>query len=382
MKKIYKTQIFKKSPSYNYVENKKYKDIKEVIEKRYNILSGIVIFVMVILFVNLFYLQVLQNEYYMAKASSLSFGLIKGPSAPRGRIYDRNHKLIVTNKPTKLIYYKKPSGVKVADEIKTAYKAAELIAVSYDQLTDIHLKDFWLKSNPVLAKAKIKASEWQKLKERKLTSADIDKLKMDRVSEDDLASYTKLDKEAAYIYRLMNIGYATSEKVIKKKDITDKEYALISENLHVLNGISTRLDWDREYLYGSTFKSILGSVSSSSSGVPYELKDYYLEKGYHLNDRVGLSNIEFQYEDILAGKKDEYHMLSDGTMALYSEGKRGNDIVLTIDIELQREVEKILEANLLRAKREANTKYFDHAIVIINDPNKSNLQMSCLRKHC
>ena len=38
--------------------------------------------------------------------------------------------------------------------------------------------------------------------------------------------------------------------------------------------------------------------SSSKSGIPAELKDYYLEKGYSLDDRVGTSNLEYQYEDI------------------------------------------------------------------------------------
>ena len=82
--------------------------------------------------------------------------------------------------------------------------------------------------------------------------------------------------------------------------------------------------------------------SSSKSGIPEEYKDYYLDKGYSLDDRVGTSNLEFQYEDILKGKKNKYQVMSDGSYKLLEEGKRGNDIVLTIDIELQKALEEIL----------------------------------------
>ena len=48
---------------------------------------------------------------------------------------------------------------------------------------------------------------------------------------------------------------------------------------------------------------MLGSVSTSKSGIPLELKDYYLNKGYSLNDTVGLTNLEYLYDDYLKGEK-------------------------------------------------------------------------------
>ena len=56
-----------------------------------------------------------------------------------------------------------------------------------------------------------------------------------------------------------------------------------------------------------------------------------------------------------------------------SEGSRGNDIVLSIDINLQKEVEKIIEEQLLRAKSEPNTEYYDYSSVIIQDPNNGEI---------
>ena len=54
----------------------------------------------------LFQLQVLENNKYEEKLVESTEKIIDGPSSPRGRIYDRNYKLIVDNKAVKTIYYK------------------------------------------------------------------------------------------------------------------------------------------------------------------------------------------------------------------------------------------------------------------------------------
>ena len=351
----------------------KYKDMKEVIEKRYNILMILIIVIIMIMTANLFYVQIIQNEYYINQVEKLTENTVEGSSAPRGRIYDRNHRLIVDNIPVKVIYYKKPNGVTTEQELALAMKVAEYISVDYTKLTDKQLRNYWVLKNPEKADAKITKKERQKVKERKLTSKDIENYKLERVTEEELAQLTDIDREAAYIYALMNTGYSYAEKVIKKEGITDEEYAKISENVANLNGINTRLDWERSYPYGEVFRTILGSVSTSESGIPYELKNYYLSKGYSLNDRVGTSYLEYQYEDVLKGEKNVYEITNSGEYKLVKEGSRGNDIVLTIDIELQKEVERILTEEVLKAKTEPNTKYYDRSFVVIQNPKTGEI---------
>ena len=362
-----------RKPSYNFNTYKENKDIKIEIEKRYNILTFIIVLALLILVTSLFVVQVVGKEKYSNELENLTKTVIYGESAPRGRIYDRNGKLIVDNKPSKVIYYKKPSGVTTKQEIKIAYKLANMLAIDSSKLNDYDFKNFWIKNHPDEADDKITDEEWQKLEERKLTSDDIYDLKIERVTSEELSVYTDLDKKAAYIYTLMNTGYSYDEKVIKNEDVTDEEYALISENLSDLEGVNTKLDWDRTYPYGSVFRSILGNVSTSKSGIPAELKEDYLDKGYSLDDRVGTSNLEYQYEDILKGKKNKYQVMSDGSYKLLEEGERGNDIVLTIDIELQKALEEILTEEVLNAKKEANTEYYNGSFVIISDPNTGEI---------
>ena len=351
-----------------YKYHKKRINIEEVIEKRYKILVIIIIIIIVLLLSKLFYIQIIRNKYYNNKLTSLTVNIIEGDSAPRGRIYDRNGNIIVDNTSIKVIYYKKPNNITTKEEIETAYKVSEFIDVDYSKLTDTNLRKFWILNNKEKANKKITDKEWKDYKNRKLTSDDIEKLKIKRVTAEELLEYKEIDKEACYIYNLMNKGYYYTEKTIKKEEVSDEEYAKIAENINILPGFNVKLDWERYYPYGDVFKTILGRVSSSSSGIPYNLKEYYLEKGYSLTDRVGTSYIEYQYEEYLKGKKATYQVNEDGSYTELTKGSRGNDVVLTIDIELQQAVEKILEEELIITKNERNTQYFDKSYVVINDP--------------
>ena len=204
-----------------------------------------------------------------------------------------------------------------------------------------------------------------------MTQTELNELKLSRIPTEKL-EYSEEEKKLAYIFYLMNKGYTYEEKIIKM-NATDEEYAYVSENNSILNGFNTRIDWERVYPYGETLKSILGTVSTSSQGIPAELKDYYLEKGYSLNDRVGLSYIEKQYEEYLHGEKAVYEIVNSHETKLVKEGTRGKDIVLSIDINLQQEIEKILEEQIRIAKTEPNTEFYDHSSVVIQDPRTGEI---------
>lgn len=361
----------KKINKYKYY-NKKV-NIEDVIEKRYKLLVIIILIIMSLLLIKLFNIQIVKNKYYKSKLLQLTKTVIEGESTPRGRIYDRNGNIIVDNKSVKKIVYNKPKNISTKEEIKLAYLVAEYIDVDYSKLNIASKKKFWILNNKKEIDSRITDEEWEQLRLRKITEDDLYNLKVSRVTDEDLDKYNDIDLEACYIYYLMNKGYYYTEKTIKKDSVTDLEYAIIAENLSNLPGFNVKLDWERKYKYGNTFKTILGSVSSSESGIPYNLKDAYLEKGYSLTDRVGVSYIEYQYEDYLKGKKAIYELNQDGSMVEIEKGKRGNDIVLTIDIELQQAIEQIIEEELIIAKNEPNTQYFDKSYVIINDPKTGEI---------
>ena len=352
---------------YNVTSKKR--NIKDIIEKRYIIMIIIICIVMIVLGLNLFFIQVIKHDFYVNKVEQLNRNVIFSNSTPRGRIYDRNGKIIVDNESVKVIYYEKPNGVTTKEEIEVAYKVADMIEIDYElEIND--LKKFWILNNKEESNNLITDEEWRLLEERKLTNLDIENLKIERIN-DQLDEFTDKDKKAASIYYLMNVGYSYDEKIIKDEDVTDKEYALIAENINNIKGFDVRLDWNRVYPYGDVFKSILGNVSKT--GIPYELKDYYLNLGYSLDDRVGTSYLEYQYESILKGEKVSYQIMEDRSKKIINQGSRGKDIVLTIDIELQKEIEKILEEEVIKGKSYPNTKYYNRSFVIISDPNTGEI---------
>lgn len=338
--------------------------ISRTIKSRINNLEILVIIVFAILSVTLIKTIYFESNNYEKKLLELTNVIITGDSAPRGRIYDCNHKLLVDNKSLSVIFYKKDENITTKEEIELAYTVSENIDIDYYKLTTRNFKEFWLANNPNIGNEKITAEEYEKQKQRILNNTDIENLKIDRITEEDLSIYNDNDKKAAYIYYLMNRGYSYEEKVIKDKNVTTEEYAYFSENNHKLSGMDTKISWEREYLYDDTLKNILGTVGS----IPREKKDQYLKLGYSLTDKVGLSNIERQYEELLRGTKAEYKKITNNQLVKISDAKRGNDIVLSIDITLQQEVDNIIDTQLIRAKSEANTKYLNKTYVVIQKP--------------
>ena len=361
--------------------NKKKKTINYdiVTNKRLFILIVFVFIMFTIISIKLYDVMVINNEKYSNILSDLNYTKVLGSSAPRGRILDRNYRVIVDNKAINSIVYKKDKNTSINEMIELAYKVSPYLDLSYNKLTDRAKREFYFYKYPNECNKLVTDKEITKVAERKMTSRDLEELKIKRISIDVINEFSEEDKKAAYLFYLMNTGYNYSEKIIKA-EANDKEFAYISENNEYLSGFNTRVDWERVYPYGDTLKSILGTVSTSTQGIPKELKDEYLDKGYALNDRVGLSYIEKQYEDYLKGEKAVYEVVNSHELKLVKEGKRGNDIVLSIDIKLQQAIEKIIIEHIYNTKTEPNTEYYDHSSVVIQDPKTGEVLAMASKK--
>lgn len=177
-----------------------------------------------------------------------------------------------------------------------------------------------------------------------------------------LAEVLKEDKNK--ILEKINSGYSYDIKTIKENP-TDDEYKKLL-NLK-LKGVILDKTWKRVYKT-KYFNALLGSVGN----IPAEKKDYFLKQGYSLNDKVGISFIEEAYDYLLKGEKDKY-VLINNEYKLFREGNRGKDIYLTVDIKLQEKIEKILETEIKKAKKEKNTEYYDRSYVVISNPNTGEI---------
>ena len=329
--------------------------------KRFIAIQVFIYTCMIVILMRLFFIQVIDNDKYLKNLEDISKIIVYGDTAPRGRIYDRNGTLLVDNKPVKVIYYKKEKGCNTQCEFEIADEISKMIEIDYSKVNESILKKYYIKLYPEKVEALITEDEKLKLKERKITIEEVSDLKLSRIDLEDLEL---LDKENAYIYHLMNVGYSFEEKIIKNKDVTNLEYATIAENMERLKGVGIRLDWERIYLYKDTLRNVLGRIGE----IPSDNKSYYLSLGYSINDIVGLSYLEYQYDEYLKGVKNKYILHQNSNYELIEEGSKGSDLILSIDIELQKRVEDIIIKDLKDAKEEPNTEYLNKAFVIITDP--------------
>ena len=138
------------------------------------------------------------------------------------------------------------------------------------------------------------------------------------------------------------------------------------------------MDWEREYPEKDQIRSILGTVSTEKQGIPEEKADEYLEKGYKINDRVGLSYLEESYEDSLRGKKGTSEIVTDKNQKIVSkketeQSEKGDNVVLTIDLEFQKKVEEILKNNYGTLTENGKAEYSEGAYVVVTEPKSGNI---------
>lgn len=302
--------------------------------------------------------SILKNkEYYTKLLDEKTNIYVYGISAPRGRILDCNGKVLVDNIGIKTIYYNKIKGITKSKELEIAGLLANILSV--DEATIDELKEYYLINNNG-GKYLITDEEYKLFEERKITKEEIDIKKRARIT-DDMLNYSSKEKTQAHIYSLMNKGYIYSKKKIAS-NLTEEEYAKIIESK--IPGITGELSWDRIYLYGDTLKNIFGRIGS----ITKETKEYYLTKDYELTDTVGISYLENVYEDYLRGKKAKYKVGSDYTLTLLEEEQKGNDLILSIDIDMQIKTEEILKDKLILAKKYGNTEYYKDSYALVSDP--------------
>ena len=315
-----------------------------------------------ILTIRLFFIYS-KSVYYENILEKKTLIYVNGSSAPRGRILDTNGKVLVDNIGVKTIYYNKLKEIDKNEEIEISYKLANILTIN-EASSDV-LKEFWLVLNNN-GKELITDEEYELLNERKLTNDDLESKKRERITDEMLENFNYIDKKAANIYDLMNDGYNYSKKEILR-NVAEEEYAKVIESN--IPGITGELSWERKYLYEDILKNILGRIGS----IPKELKDEYLNNGYELTDIVGLSYLEYQYEEYLKGTKAKYLVNNDNTLTMVEEEKRGNDLVLSIDIDIQLKVEEILKDKILLGKKYPNTDYYKDSYALVSNPNTGNI---------
>ncbi|MEH7503686.1 penicillin-binding protein 2 [Neobacillus drentensis] len=343
---------------------------------RLNILFFSVFLLFSVLILRLGFVQIVYGENFKRDLERKEVITVSNP-VPRGKMLDRDYRVIVDNVPKNAITYTN-EGFSQQQMLETAEKLAKLINKKTDKISEKDKRDFWIISNPERFDAKISKKEMELYYAKKLTDNEIYRLKLARISSEELKEINKDRLEVLALFKEFSSGYKYITQIIKNEDVTAKEMAVVSENLQSLPGVDTTTDWERCYAFDETLKSVLGKVTKSGEGLPADQLEYFLARDYSRNDRVGKSQLELQYEDVLHGYKSKVKNVTDKTGNAIenlplSKGKKGKDLVLSIDMDLQMKVDRIIEEELWAAKRTPGTFLTDRAYVVLMNPKTGEI---------
>ena len=149
---------------------------------------------------------------------------------------------------------------------------------------------------------------------------------------------------------LEDIPMYTYQAVPIKDDI-DYETALkIQLNGQKLPGVQIKVGYKRHYLVDNSFSHLLGYTGKIN---PEELEQYRTE-GYLLTDSLGKTGLELSWEEKLRGqygkKQIEVDALGKEIKIIDSqEPLPGNNLLLSLDSELQKKAEEALKSSMDKA---------------------------------
>ncbi|WP_336975059.1 penicillin-binding protein 2 [Bacillus thuringiensis] len=325
--------------------------------------------------------QIVDGEGYKNVVEKQENATVSIP-VPRGLIFDREGENVVNNTAVRTISYTKGKDITSEEILKIAKKLSKILEIpeeDINRLTETDKKDYWMQLNKEKTKKKITKKDEENLRKQNIEGKEFDKkideLRRGRVTAEELNELSPQDLKILTIKGRMNSGYKMTPQIIKK-NVSEKEYATISESLSDFPGIDATIDWERNYVNGELFRSVLGNITSTEEGLPKENLDYYLVRDYNRNDRIGKSYIEQRYEDVLHGTKAEVKNVTDrkGNVIqteTISKGKSGNNLIMTIDMKLQKAVEEILEKQLKAYK--GSEPLLDRAFVVMMNPNTGEI---------
>lgn len=163
------------------------------------------------------------------------------------------------------------------------------------------------------------------------------------------SSYSDEEARKMLIIRneLKSLGYSSYLPAEVAAGVSEKTIVTLEEKSYLYPGVDIGREYVRNYPNGSTACHILGYLGKISESQ----QALYLEKGYVSTDLIGKEGIENYYESVLKGTDGEKLIqvnVKGEQVDVISETspEPGNDVYLTIDLELQKTAEKALQEAL------------------------------------
>lgn len=255
-----------------------------ILDNRRFVLGGIAVAIVLIYIARLAFLQLMDNDYKASADNNAFMNKVIYPS--RGSIYDRNGALLVYNQP--------------------AYD----IMVITREIKDLDTADFCRTLN--------------------ITREDFE-MRMENMRD-----------------RRRNPGYSSYTPQLFMDKVSTELFSVFHEKLFRFHGFYVRKRSMRQYNY-PYLAHVLGDVGEVSQ------RDIDEDDYYESGDYIGKQGVERSYEKYLRGEKGVEVLLRDSRGRIqgrYKNGindvkpKPGRNITLSIDLDLQRLGERLMEGKL------------------------------------
>ncbi len=337
---------------------------------RYIIIGSFYVGICLLFIARLINIQIAGQDYYQESYSDGYYYRAVPIQAQRGEIFDRNGKALVTNEYSYSLYLDAGSLSKDNDKrngfilelLDMGEEFSEADGFTLPENPFIQSNGSWELSEDYMATAygkrltklltelgfepdNAETGGWKKADKEEIISFLMERYGL--LDEDGKEKYKKDESDLLFTLRLdMELSYfSTAEPYTLIKDVDVKFISAVTEGN--VRGIGVRCDAKRVYNYPGYASHILGRTGK----IMAENADYYTDKGYKLNAIVGTGGVEKAFEDYLHGEDGTLIIVEDefgNTVNTYvdKEPKPGQDVYLTIDIDLQMDAENALKKNI------------------------------------
>ena len=319
--------------------------------------AGIIIVIIVIVS-RLITLQIVQGQDYLEVSQNR---LVKTMpiKAPRGEIFDRYGRPLVTNRMGFSVVFQR--------EYIEAASLNDLILRTIKVIEGPYFDTLPISPEPPYEFVAGRTMEYESATAAMQALAE--KYKVDVTLPD-----SDMRKIVGVRYEMEQRGFSASTPYTFAQDVSMVAVTKIKEQRVDFPGVLIMAEPIREYVNGTILAHVLGRVGPIYPEEYAELKN----KGYRMNDVVGKDGIEKILEEDLKGADGVLSIQQSvsGQMSSSREtipAMAGNYVVLTIDSELQRVLEKSLAENIERAKQAANSYDASAGAAVVIDVNSGDI---------
>ncbi len=333
-----------------------------VLKNKRFILNIFVIILFCAIAFRLFKLQIVMGDSYREQSENrlVSQEVIE---APRGIIMDRNGKPLVTNKQGFSVEISKTDITydRLNDIILKTVDLLDSYDEKYTDTLPVSRENFdFLYTAYKGEEREQKILDFKKSIEASDTATGLDCVKVLAKKYDIEDRYSDIDlrKIVGVRYEMENRGFSTSTPFTLAQDVSLDVVTHIEESNETYKNVKITTRPMRQYHYEGVASHILGRVGIIYKEEYEALKD---TEGYGMNDLIGKDGLEKSLEKYLKGEnglKNTSRSLDSSTGYESNDipAKVGNNVVLTLDIELQKTAEEALKNTIANIKRNGEKK--------------------------